>query len=101
MSNLTDQDMLALDDVLLALRDVYNRAIQGTSVIKEMTGENMQEAYEGLALFGKRMMEFEDSLRNIHEIKRSVDLIVRASQMKARHIEAVDQYTKFKEEEKK
>jgi len=46
-------------------------------------------------------MEFEDSLRNIHEIKRSVDLIVRASQMKARHIEAVDQYTKFKEEEKK
>jgi hypothetical protein len=84
MSDLTDQDVLALNDVLMALRDAYDRAINGTTIIKEMTGENLQEAYEGLALFGKRMMDFEDSLRNITEVKRDIDLLLRSSQIQAK-----------------
>jgi len=99
MSDLTDHDILALDNVLMALREAYDRAINGTAVVKEMTGEDMQGAYEGLALFGKRMMEFEEKLRDLHERKKVVDLVVRASQVKAKQMEAVDKYLNVKSKE--
>ena len=96
VSDLTEQELLIMNDVLTALRDAYDRAINGTTVIKEITGDNLQEAYEGLALFGKRMMEFENTLRNVCEVKRDVDVLLRSSQIKARRIGEVNTSVKDK-----
>lgn len=96
LSDLNDQELLILNDVLLGLRDAYDRMITGISVAKELTKENFQDAFEGLGIFGKRMMEFEEDLRKIHSVRQDIDVLIRSSQIKAKLNANVDKEVKKK-----
>jgi len=84
ISDLDDQDVVIMYDVLAEMRVCYDKMMNCLTVTSELTKEDMQEAYEGLARFGKRMMEFEEGLQKVFVVKKEIDVLVRASQMNAK-----------------
>lgn len=95
LSDYTDQEVVILFDILKVMKDHYDKMISGVTVAKELTKQDFQGAFQGLALFGKRMAELEDELQKVVETKRSVEILIRASQMKAQFRREADENRKL------
>ena len=90
MSDLTDREVVILYDVLSEMRICYDKMLSAVRITQELTKEDLQPANEGLALFGKRMADFETDLQKVFTVKKEVDILVRSSQMNARLKRDVD-----------